>query len=163
MRPPTYFDNLQALYQYFPVQGGRRTLHCGCDLEEALLGLWIYKMFPSVTSRSDPGERPEAVGKPIDPRTLHLIHSIFTQFFGISVFKLYLINDEGKPQGPEDIRNVVLDAVEFAFDSRLSPRTPTPSRAPNPPAKQAPEWVEVDENRVANPEEDEEIFGANSD
>ncbi|KAH6916547.1 hypothetical protein BKA70DRAFT_1419458 [Coprinopsis sp. MPI-PUGE-AT-0042] len=125
------------LLNQFPMQGGRRTLHCGCDLKEALFGFWLFKRVPVAWSHSFE-DRSEPV-RPLDPLTRHIVYRAFSKL-GFHLANLYHFDTDGNPRDPGKIANTVVEGVRSAFFSRI-PRT-----LPPPPAKKgkrAPQYVDV--------------------
>ncbi|KAH6906226.1 hypothetical protein BKA70DRAFT_1429642 [Coprinopsis sp. MPI-PUGE-AT-0042] len=125
------------LLNQFPMQGGRRTLHCGCDLNEALFGFWLFKRVPVAWSRSVE-DRSEPV-RPLDPLTRHIIYRAFSKL-GFRIVNLYRFDTDGNPRNPGNIANAVVEGVRSAFFSCIPRSLPPP---PAQKAQKAPQYVDV--------------------
>ncbi|KAH6867913.1 hypothetical protein BKA70DRAFT_1242825 [Coprinopsis sp. MPI-PUGE-AT-0042] len=97
-RPLSHDEVLQRVIQCFPLRQGRRTLHCGCDLKEALFGLWFFKRFPTVSSRST--NTVEAV-RPLDPLTRRIVFNLVTGFLRIDIDNIYRFDTYGTHVSPQ--------------------------------------------------------------
>lgn len=80
------FGVLELLEFYILKPDGRVYMHCGCDLEEALLDFYLWKTAPPLVSASTGAT--ELLGKPIDPRFRLFFHSVLERF-NIHVLDLY--------------------------------------------------------------------------
>ncbi|KAH6867242.1 hypothetical protein BKA70DRAFT_1243693 [Coprinopsis sp. MPI-PUGE-AT-0042] len=107
------------LLNQFPMQGGRRTLHCGCDLNEALFGFWLFKRVPVAWSRSFE-DRSEPV-RPLDPLTRHIVYRAFSKL-GFRVVNLYRFDTDGNLRNPGKIANAVVEAFHLLPPKRVKKR-----------------------------------------
>ncbi|KAH6907052.1 hypothetical protein BKA70DRAFT_1428563 [Coprinopsis sp. MPI-PUGE-AT-0042] len=114
-RPLSHDEVLQRVIQCFPLRQGRRTLHCGCDLKEALFGLWFFKRFPTVSSRST--NTVEAV-RPLDPLTRRIVFNLVTGFLRIDIDNIYRFDTYGNAREPSSITSAVVGCVRAAFRAR---------------------------------------------
>ncbi|KAH6907856.1 hypothetical protein BKA70DRAFT_1223156 [Coprinopsis sp. MPI-PUGE-AT-0042] len=108
-------SKLQEVYRLFRVEHGRHVLHCGCDLEEVLFGLFIFKKFQSLTSWSDPLKDEELYGRAY-------LFKIFSAFCGLAVDNLYTRDRKGRMQTTNEVLENILSTVKRAFESQASPQ-----------------------------------------
>ncbi|KAH6881232.1 hypothetical protein BKA70DRAFT_1446766 [Coprinopsis sp. MPI-PUGE-AT-0042] len=87
---------LKDVYTFFRVERGRRILHCGCDLEEVLLDMFLWKICPDLVSYSTQHREAPNPFKPKDRAQLYLIFSALK----ISVDDLYTYDTSGVWRDP---------------------------------------------------------------
>ncbi|KAG2003590.1 hypothetical protein CC2G_004182 [Coprinopsis cinerea AmutBmut pab1-1] len=89
------------LREFFPVtEKGRRQLHCGCDLQEALTDFFFWKGFPYISSFSKDPE--ELFGMPVSPRIRTWFCTILDAL-SVNVRDLYAYDKQGNRRTEEDI------------------------------------------------------------
>lgn len=87
------FGVVELLEFYIVKPDDRLYMHCGCDLEEALLDFYIWKSAPLLVSPSTGVSEP--LGKAIDPRFRLLYHGLLESAH-VHVLDLYTYNLRGE-------------------------------------------------------------------
>ncbi|KAG2009484.1 hypothetical protein CC2G_012417 [Coprinopsis cinerea AmutBmut pab1-1] len=115
-RGPTNVNGMTMddLTRFFPYD--RETdsfyLHCGCDYEEVLLDLFLWKSFPTVKGRKT--GKVEPLG-PIDPRIRSWLYTVLTEKFQVVVDDYYEYTIEGISEGD----NMWITATVLLNDRRV--------------------------------------------
>ncbi|RXW21042.1 hypothetical protein EST38_g4800, partial [Candolleomyces aberdarensis] len=111
--------NLKNVLAFFPMKDGNRILHCGCELEPALLDLFIWKTMKIRSIRSKKSER---LGRPMKPRDrLFLYHTL--DHFCVDVRMMYSFDVKGNPlnfvdERKQHIRELLQSLKEYEADAR---------------------------------------------
>ncbi|KAH6873533.1 hypothetical protein BKA70DRAFT_1482696 [Coprinopsis sp. MPI-PUGE-AT-0042] len=114
-------SKLEEAHRLFRVENNRRVLNCGCDLEEVLFGMFIFKKFQTVQSRSDAMQDEELYGRPLEPRTRAYLYRILTDFCGLSVDDLYTRDRRGKVRTDDELLNNILSTVKQVLAAEAKP------------------------------------------
>ncbi|KAJ2936237.1 hypothetical protein H1R20_g854, partial [Candolleomyces eurysporus] len=83
--------NLKNVLAFFPVKDGNRYLHCGCELEPALLDLFVWK---TVKINSASTSKSERLGRPMKPRDRLFLYQVLDHFC-VDVRMLYSQDTKG--------------------------------------------------------------------
>ncbi|KAG2019594.1 hypothetical protein CC2G_005017 [Coprinopsis cinerea AmutBmut pab1-1] len=154
------YRTIDDLYRLCRVRNGRRILHCGCDLEEALFGFFIWKKFVNIQSRSRT-ETEEPFEKPLDPRTRHYLYVIFNSF-GLKVDDLYTYDENGKKRTQQDILSAIIRSIKAAFAPRIQEEQRVAEEEKRKASRSAPQYWEIDDSKERDmfnfDDDDEEAF-----
>lgn len=143
------------LLEFYILRDDQRLyMHCGCDLEEALLDFYIWKTSPALVSRSTGAK--EKFGKPVDPRTRLYFHAVL-ESLDVHILDLYCYDLSGRIRREEKedqvkdhkaalgFRGSIYEGLKCKVCGALECRTkhdevPTPVEDPKPstPAQRSP-------------------------
>ncbi|KAF6742675.1 hypothetical protein DFP72DRAFT_1081631 [Ephemerocybe angulata] len=124
----------RELLTYFRFVGDEYFLHCGCELEDCLTDLFVWKSLPMLTSISTGAQ--EWLGIPPNPQ-YRLAFNVFLRSLGFKVDDFYTYDRSGVKKNTETASSMLRTFMRFHGRTLPTPDVPRAPRAPIP-------YVEID-------------------